>query len=136
QLARDAVVALDGLVGVGIDAQRDRAAAVTGLRQLDPQLLRRVGLGVQAGFEIQARREVQIGVRGAREAVHAAVLAAAVGVDRLAEADVGGLVAADDAACALLGHVRIGARRSSGVAGGICRIPGRTPAVVLAVRDP
>ena len=44
-------------------------------------------------------------MRRAREAVDAAVLAAAVGVDGLVEADVGAVVAGDDALRRLLAHV-------------------------------
>src|SRR5690606_25057300 len=117
-------------------AQRDRAAAVAGFRQLDPQLLGGVGLGVQAGLEVQARREIEVGVRWAREAAHAAVLAAAIGIDRLAEANVGRLVATDDAARAFLGHAGVRVRWRLDIPRGIGPLPRRAPAVVLAARDP
>src|SRR3546814_13462604 len=59
------------------------------------------------------------------EAVHATVLASAIGIHRLAETDVGRLVAADDAARALLGHTGVRVRRRGQFAGGVGRIPGR-----------
>src|SRR5690606_13921146 len=68
--------------------------------------------------------------RGAREEVDTAVVTAAVGIDRLVEADVGRIVAADDAARALLGHYRIQARLS-----GLVGQRGQpVPAVVLQPR--
>jgi hypothetical protein len=89
QPARDAVVALDRLPAVGVDAQRHRRGRVARPGQFLAQALDRIRLGEQPGFEIQPRRQVQVGVRGPREAVHAAVLAAAVGIDGAVEADVG-----------------------------------------------
>ena len=74
QLAGQLELALDRLVRVGVDAQRDRLWHIARLRQLLAQQLRRIGLGKQLGLEIQARRQVQIGVRGTREAVRAATL--------------------------------------------------------------
>src|SRR6186997_459289 len=47
----------------------------------------------------------EIAVGGAGKAVDAAMLAAAVGVDRLIEADVGAVIAGDDALGHLLAHV-------------------------------
>src|SRR3546814_9069903 len=64
------------------------------------------------------------------------VRASAIGNHRLAETDVGRLVAAEDAARALLGHTGVRVRRRGQFAGGVGRIPGRAPAVVLAARDP
>lgn len=74
QLAGELELAFDRLVRIGVDAQRDRLRHVTRLRQLLAQQLRRIGLGEQLGLEVQAWRQVQIGVRGAREAVGAATL--------------------------------------------------------------
>src|SRR3546814_2953847 len=81
----------------------------------------------QPGLEIQPGRQVEIGVRGPGEAVHATVLATAIRIHRLAEADVGRVVAADDAARALLGDP---GRRMRGRV-----LVHRTPAVVLAAGD-
>src|SRR5262249_61037748 len=50
------------------------------------------------GFEIEAGRQPHVGVGGAGEAVDAAVLAAAIGIDRAVERDVGRVVAGDDLA--------------------------------------
>src|SRR3546814_4482726 len=58
----------------------------------------RIGFGEQPGFEIETRRQVVIGVGGTREAIDAAMFASPIGIDRLAEGDVGGIVAADDGA--------------------------------------
>lgn len=74
QLARQLELAFDRLVRIGVDAQRDRLRHVTRLRQFLAQQLRRIGIGEQLGLEIQARRQIQIGMRGARKAVRAAAL--------------------------------------------------------------
>ena len=84
-LPRDLPLALDGLVGIGVGAQRDGRAAIGWLRQFRAQQLRRLRLGEQFGLEIQPRRKIEIAVAGAREAIDAAVLAAAIGVERLRE---------------------------------------------------
>src|SRR5690606_2425173 len=131
QRAADPSLALQRLVGVGVDPQRDRRAAVARLRQLGAQQLGGVGLGEQPGLEVQPRGQVEVGVAGAGEAVDAAVFAAAVGVDRLAEADVGRLVAADDAARALVADHGVWTGLQ-GFAGGVAEVVARAPAVVLA----
>lgn len=69
QLAGQLELALDRLICIGVDAQRDRLRHVTGFRQFLAQQLRRIDLGEQLGLEVQARRQVQIGMRRAREAV-------------------------------------------------------------------
>src|SRR5437879_5278953 len=56
---------------------------------------RRGGVGIETGFESQPRRQAEIGMRRPREAVDAAMLAAAIGIDGAVEADVGGIVARD-----------------------------------------
>lgn len=96
QRARRAQLLLERLVAVGVYAQGDRRASVSGFGQFLPEQLRGVGLVHDLGLEIETGRKVEIGVRGAREAVDATVLAALVGIDGLFEADVRGLVAADD----------------------------------------
>src|SRR5690606_32425622 len=123
QPAGDPVAALDRLVGVGVHAQRDRRAAVARARQLGAQAFGGVGLGEQPGFEVEARRQVHPGVRRARVAVHAAVLAAAVGIDRLLEAQVRRLVAADDAARRLLVDAGVRVRIRAGVVARVARVP-------------
>ena len=90
--ARDFEFALDRLIGIGVDAERDRADAMAGLSQFGAQNLDSVGFGVDFRFEIDARRQAQIRVRRAREAIHAAVLAAAVGIERQAVRNVGRFV--------------------------------------------
>src|SRR3546814_21079525 len=59
---------------------------------------RSIRLVKQLGLEIEARRQVEIGVAGACEAVDAAVLAAAIWIDRLRERQVRRLVAGNDRA--------------------------------------
>ena len=101
--AGDSVLALDRLVGIGDGAERNEFGHIARLRQLPLQQLGGVDLGVQLGLEIEAGGMAEVAVRGPGEAVDAAVLAAAIGVDRLVEADVGAVVAGDDA----LGHLPV-----------------------------
>ncbi|CFM86922.1 Uncharacterised protein [Bordetella pertussis] len=91
--ARQAPGTLDGLVGVGGRTDVDGRCAVARTGQLGAQRGDRVGLGHQPGFEVEPRRIAQVGMRGPRVAVHAAVLAAPIGVGRHVERDVGGVVA-------------------------------------------
>ncbi len=102
QRARDLQLALDRLVGVGIDADCNRPTAVTGLAQLVIQQRRRVRLAEQPGLEIEAGRQAEISVRRPGEAVDAAVLAAAVRIDRAVEGQVRRLVVGQDAARGVL----------------------------------
>lgn len=128
QLPGQAQPALDWLVGIGVDAQRDRAGLVAGPCQFLAQQLRRIGLGQAAGLEVQPRRLAQIGMRGPRETVRAAVLAAAVGIDRLGEGNVRRLVAADDAARGFLKH--LGPRQHLRELLGFRRVPAIVHALV------
>ncbi|CAN0497352.1 unnamed protein product, partial [Phaeothamnion confervicola] len=54
-LARDAVLALYRLVGIGVGAKRDRQRLVAGFAQFARQQLRRVGFGEKLRLEIEAR---------------------------------------------------------------------------------
>ena len=105
-LPRDPIPRLDRLVGIRIGPHRNRLGAVFGFGQRGAQQIRRVGLGEEPGLEIQPWRQVVIGMRGPREAVNAAVLAAAIGVDRPVEGHVGRLVEAEDRLRVLLGNLR------------------------------
>ena len=96
--AHDFPLALDRLIGIGVGADRDHARFVILRRQFLFQQLRRVGFGKQFRFEIEPGRQAEIGVGRPRKTVDAAVLAAAVGVDRTVEADIGRVVAGDDLA--------------------------------------
>ena len=127
--ATDPKLALDRLPAIGIDAERDRMRHMAALAQLRAQALGGIGLGTQDGFEVESRRQIQIRVRRPREAIHAAMLAAAIWIDRLREADVRRIVAADDAARALLAY--LGHRRGRRI-GVIVRVE-RAPAIVLAM---
>src|SRR3546814_8805189 len=86
---RDAPLALDRLITVGIGADRERSDLVAPLGEFGAEQLCRIGFGEQLALEIEPRRQVVKGVRRAREAIDAAMLAAAIGVDRAVEADVG-----------------------------------------------
>ena len=96
--ARDAEPALGRLIGVGVAAERDRPAGVALLAQLGREQRRRLRLVEDAGLEIEAGRQAEIGVARPRIAIDAAVLAAAIRVDRAVEADIGRVVAGDDRA--------------------------------------
>ena len=97
-LAGDLQLALDRLVGIGVGAHGDHVGAVFRRGELRREQLGGVGLEQDLGLEIEAGREAEIGVGRPREAVDAAVLAAAIGIDRAVEADVGRGVARDDGA--------------------------------------
>ncbi len=105
QLPRQRVFALDWLIRISIDAQRNRAGHIPRPRQLPPQQFRRICFGEQPGFEIQARRQIEIRVRGPCKTVATAMLAAAIRIDRLREPDVRRLIAADNAARGFLGDL-------------------------------
>ena len=94
-LARNFVVALDRLVGVGIGAKGDRQRLVAGPAKLGRQQLGGVVLGKQPRLEIEPRRQPQIRVRRPRIAIDAAMLAAAIRIDRLRKRQVGRFVACD-----------------------------------------
>ena len=96
--ARDAEPALGRLIRVGVAAERDRPAGVALLAQLVAQQRRRLRLVEDAGLEIEARRQAEIGMARPRVAIDAAVLAAAIRVDRAVEADIRRVVARDDRA--------------------------------------
>ena len=116
---------LDRLVGIGVGADRDGPRLVAGLGQLLLQQLRRVRLDEQLRFEIEPGRQPHVGVRRPGEAVGAAVLAAAIGVDRAVEGDVGRLVAGDDLARPLDLHLGLERRQ----------LLERAPAVVEGLDD-
>ena len=89
QLSGDAVLFLNRLVRVGIGAQCDAAAGIARARQLPLELGRGIALVREPGFKVDPRRQVEVGVGRAGIAVDATVLTALVGVDRLAEGNVG-----------------------------------------------
>ena len=100
-LAGDAELLLERLVGVGVGAHRHHRRAVAAAGELGAEDAGGLGLGGEPGLEVEAGGEAEEGVGGAGEAVDAAVLAAAVGVDRAVEGDVGAVVPGDDRARAL-----------------------------------
>jgi hypothetical protein len=99
--ARQAQFTLARLVGIGIDAYRDRGAAVGARGQFAHKLGGGIRLVEQPGFEIEAGREPEPGMCGPREAIGAAVLATAVGIDGTVEADIGRIVVRDHRAAGI-----------------------------------
>jgi hypothetical protein len=122
--AGEASLALDGLVRIGVGAEVDRRALVAGAGELAAQHRGGLGLGAQLGLEVEARRQPEVRVGRAREAVHAAVLAAAVRIDRAIERYVGRVVARDDRLDLLVDDGGRGPRRV------VVGIVGRPPAVI------
>ena len=96
--ARDLELALDRLVGIGVGAHRHHVGPVLGRGELGGQQLGRLRLEQDPGLEIEAGRQAEIGVGRPREAIDAAVLAAAIGIDRAVERHVGRGVAREDGA--------------------------------------
>src|SRR5262245_36685771 len=90
------VAPLDRLVWIGIGADRDYLGLVAGRRQFLLQQGSSFRLHQKFGFEIEPRRHAEIGVRRAREAVDAAVLAAAIWIDRAVKSDVGRVITGND----------------------------------------
>src|SRR5712664_1321475 len=74
---------------------RNYTPRIIARRQFAFQKLRRIGLHEQLRFEIEARRQAQVGVGRSGVAVDAAVLAAAVWVDRAIERDIRRSIAGD-----------------------------------------
>ncbi len=115
------MLALDRLVGIGVRADGDGAGRIARRAQLPLQQRCRARFHEQLRFEIEPGRKAHIGVRGAREAVDAAVLAAPIGIDRAVEGDIGRIVARDDGLRLFQRHLRLERRQF-----------GRTaPAVIL-----
>src|SRR5919106_149017 len=112
--------ALDRLVWVCIGAEGNRLAIVTGPGELALEQARRLELGEQSGLEVEPGRQPEIGMGRAR----AAVLAAAIRVDRPVERNVRRGVAHDHAAAGIGRH--LGARRGIFRA----RLHQRVPAIV------
>ena len=121
----DLEVALDRLVGIGVGSKGDGTATVARIGKLLFKQGRGVALGEQAGFEIEPRRKAEPGMGGAGIAIDAAVLAAAIGIDRAIEGDVGGGIARDHG-LALVGADR-GAKRG--------KIPIRRTSLAPAIVD-
>jgi hypothetical protein len=96
--AHDAPLLLDRLVGVRVGADCDRLRLVSLLRQFLFEKARGIGLGKQLRFEIEPGGKTHITVRGPCEAIDAAMLAAAIRVDRAIEGNIGRFVARYDRA--------------------------------------
>ena len=100
----DPIAPLDRLVGIGIGPHRDRCGLVAWFGQRCAQQFGGVGLGEQPGFKVQSRRKIVEGMGRARVTIDAAVLAAAIGIDRAVEGDVGRTVEAEDGFRAFFCH--------------------------------
>ena len=94
--AHDLPVAFDRLVGIGIGPDRDHFRLVAVGCQFLLQQGGGVRLRIQLRFEIQPRRQAEIGVGRPRKTIDATVLATPIGVDRAVEADVGRVVTGND----------------------------------------
>ena len=87
--AHDLALLFNRLIGVGIGANGDDLGDIATRRQLRGQQARRIGAGDQLRFEIQPRRQAQIGMAGAGKAIDAAMFAAPIRVDRLLKTQIG-----------------------------------------------
>ena len=81
----DAVAPLDRLIGVGVGADGDGARTIGGIGELTLERSSGIGLGEQLGLEIEPGRQAEKSVGWPREAIDAAMLAAAIGIDRAVE---------------------------------------------------
>ncbi len=88
----------DRLIGVGAGAHLQALGIIARLRELPFQDARGVGLGEQPGLEIEARREADVRMVRAGEAVDATVFATAVGVQGDVEPQIRAIVARQDRA--------------------------------------
>ena len=109
--AGDAVLALHRLIGIGGGAERDRLRTVARRRELAGQQPGRVRLGEDPRLEVEPRRQAEPGMGRAGVAVDAAMLAAAIRVDRPVERDVRRGVAGDDPVGSFSGDPRAQGRR-------------------------
>ena len=116
------------LIRIGIDAKGDRFRHIRRLGQFLPQQFGRVHFGVDAAFEVQARGQSQIAVRGTGKAINAAMFAASVRVQGHIEGQIGRGIARKDAACLLVANLRLPAR-SSLLSGGVLQAA-RAPAII------
>ena len=107
----DLVAPLDRLVRIGIGADRDDLRLVAGRRQFALEELGRIRLHEQLRFEIEPRRQPEIGVGRSRETIDAAVLAPAIRIDRTIEGNVRRVVAGDDLAGGIRRHAGLKRRQ-------------------------
>src|SRR5690606_20672698 len=85
--------------------ESDRPRLVAGLGQLLFEELGGIRLGVELRLKVESGRMAEIAVRRPGIAIDAAMLAAAIGIDRAIKADVGAVVPCDDAARRLDAHL-------------------------------
>ena len=93
---RDPELSLDRLVRVGDAGEHDDLGFPARAQERLSQQFRRTVLDQYPALEVQSGGETEVLVRGTGVAVDAAVLAAAVGVQAVLEADVGRVVARED----------------------------------------
>ncbi len=94
--ACDLQLPFDRLIRIGNAADRDHLRFPSRRAQLFPQQRRRVLLHENARLEVEPRGHAEVFVGGAGEAVDAAVLASAIGIDARFESDVRTVVVRDD----------------------------------------
>ncbi len=91
--SRDSALAFDWLIGVGVGAKRNDFRLISRVRQLKFEQLCRVRLCVKLCLEIEPCGVSEIAMCWPRVTIDAAMLAAAIGVDRAIERDIGTVVA-------------------------------------------
>lgn len=74
EFASQAIVVLDGLIGIGIGPQYDGLRLIGWLGKLPSQQLGSIGFGKQLALEIQPGGELKVGVAGSGITVDAAML--------------------------------------------------------------
>jgi hypothetical protein len=94
--AHDLPFGFNRLVTIGISAKSYRCRDMPFLRQFGMEQRRGIGFRKQPAFKVQPRRQVMIGMRRPRITINAAMLTAAIRIDRFIEGDVGRVVARKD----------------------------------------
>src|SRR5262249_43794949 len=90
------LLALDRLIWIGIGAYGDGFGHIAGCRQFALEKKRCIALGKKLRFEIEPRGKAKKSVGRARVTIGAAMLAAAIRVDRAVEGNVWRIVLGDD----------------------------------------
>src|SRR5262249_31547229 len=82
--------------GIGIGAERDQLRPIAGPAQFLFEELGGIWLVIELALEIEARRMAEIGMGRTGKAIDAAMLAAAIWIDRLIEGHIRRVIAGDD----------------------------------------
>src|SRR5262245_53250673 len=96
--ARQSEPALDRLIGVGDAGERNHLRLPGLSRQLLAQQRRGIALDQDLGLEVEARREAEGLVCGARETIGASMLATSIRIEAVLEPHVWALIACEDRA--------------------------------------